>query len=65
MRGEYFVGVHPAGMVMFMTLGPILDVKLGVMMEGVLGSSATRFLALTGFGMSVMSTFVIAGMLGW
>lgn len=60
-----FVGVHPAGMVMFMTLGPILDVKLGVMMEGVLGSSATRFLALTGFGMSVMSTFVIAGMLGW
>ena len=47
------------------TLCPFLDVSLGVMMAGALGSSATRFLALTGFGMSVMSTFVIAGMLGW
>lgn len=59
------VGVHPAGMLGFIVIGPIFDFKLGAMMEGILGDKPTRFIAVSGFTMAFAATLVVAGLWGW
>ena len=59
------VGVHPAGMLGFMVVGPIIDMKLASMMEGILGDRPTRFIAVSGFVSALVATVTVAWLWGW
>ncbi len=59
------VGVHPAGMLGFMVVGPIIDMKLASMMEGILGDRPTRFIAVSGFVSALVATLTVAWLWGW
>lgn len=59
------VGVHPAGMLGFMVVGPIIDMKLASMMEGILGDRPTRFIAVSGFVSALVATLTVACLWGW
>ncbi len=59
------VGVHPAGALAFLVVGPIIDIKLSAMMEGILGSKPTRLIALGGFSTALGTTVIVSALLGW
>lgn len=59
------VGVHPAGVLAFLVVGPVIDIKLTAMMEGILGSKPTRLIALGGFSTALGATVIISALLGW
>ena len=59
------VGVHPAGALAFLVVGPVIDIKLTAMMEGILGSKPTRLIALGGFSTALVATVIVSAFLGW
>ncbi|MGW9588622.1 permease [Microbacterium sp. NPDC055455] len=59
------VGLHPAAMLSFIVVGPIIDLKLAAMMEGVLGHRAAQLVALAGLGSALVSTLIVAWLWGW
>ena len=59
------VGMNPAAMLAFMVVGPIIDLKLAAMMEGVLGPAPARIIAGVGLVAAVGSTVVISWAWGW
>lgn len=59
------VGVHPAGALAFLVVGPVIDIKLTAMMEGILGSKPTRLIALGGFSTALGATVIVSALLGW
>lgn len=59
------VGVHPAGALAFLVVGPVIDIKLTAMMEGILGSKPTRLIALGGFITALVATVIVSAFLGW
>lgn len=59
------VGLHPAAMLTFMVVGPIIDLKLAAMMEGILGHRVTRLVASTGLAAGIGASLIAAFVLGW
>jgi len=49
----------------FMVVGPIIDMKLASMMEGILGDRPTRFIAVSGFVSALVATLTVACLWGW
>lgn len=59
------VGLHPVAMLTFMVVGPIIDLKLAAMMEGILGHRVTRLVAVTGLAAGIGASIITACVLGW
>ncbi|GAA1475305.1 permease [Corynebacterium felinum] len=59
------INLHPAAALSFLTVGPIIDVKLFSMMAGILGPKPARLVAVAGFGGGILATLVIALLWGW
>lgn len=59
------VGAAPAGLLAFLVVGPIIDIKLAMMMEGVLGARPARFLTVAGLAAGIVATIVVAAVRGW
>jgi putative permease len=52
-------------LLIFLVLGPIIDLKLAALMDGMLGVQATKVIALAGVCMALVSTIIVAGIWGW
>jgi putative permease len=60
-----FSALPLASLLVFLVLGPIIDLKLAALMDGMLGVQATKVIALAGVCMALISTIIVAGIWGW
>ena len=60
-----FVGLPTPALLAFLIVGPIIDLKLAAMMEGMLGHRATKVVAATGIVAGMACAIVAGTVLGW
>lgn len=60
-----FVGLPTPALLAFLVVGPIIDLKLAAMMEGMLGHSATKAVAATGMVAGMATAMVVGAVTGW
>lgn len=60
-----FVGLPTPALLSFLVVGPIIDLKLAAMMEGMLGHTATKIVAATGMIAGMLCAVVAGTVMGW
>lgn len=60
-----FVGLPTPALLAFLVVGPIIDLKLAAMMEGMLGSTATKTVAATGMVAGMAAAIVAGSVMEW
>lgn len=60
-----FVGLPTPALLAFLVVGPIIDLKLAAMMEGMLGSTATKTVAATGMVAGMAAAMIVGAVMGW
>ncbi len=60
-----FVGLSPVSLLVFLVVGPIIDLKLAAMMEGMMGPLTTKVVATAGIISAILTSTAVSVLMGW